>query len=130
MDAEPVIGELVNGVVLAMAAVLLGVVLRLVGLVTPEAMQRTRPDQRPGESLVEYLRRASMERAEASREAVETGPASFWLLCLAFYGLLAILVAVLWLSPVHMNWPIFLSVFFAAFMLAEWMFKRAKAGRL
>ena len=129
MAAEPVLPGIVNGIVLAMSAVLLGVVLRLASLLTPEAMRRGRPPRRPGESLGSYLRRSSLQGAKSSREAVRTGPASYRLMLLAFYGLLAMLVTVLWLSPVYMNWPVFLGVFFAAFLLADWIYKRARAGR-
>lgn len=118
-----------NSIVVLMFAILVGLVLRLASVLTPEVMRR-KTERRQGEPLVDYLRRASDVSAEAGVITATQGPRSYLLTLGAFHGLLAMLVVVLLLSPVSMNWPLFLGGMLASYMLAEWLFRRSRAGKI
>ena len=121
------IDETVNSVVLSMFAIVIAFVMRAATAVTP-AVMRQRVERREGESWAEYTLRAGAQRAEAGREAARTGTTSYRLLLLALWGLMVVLIATLVVSPVHMNWLVFLGVFAVAYGLAALVYRRASAA--
>ena len=57
-------------------------------------------------------------------------PRSQQLVVLTFYGLIGIMVAVIKLSPVVMNWWVFLGSVFAGFLVAQFVFWLARTNRI
>src|SRR5437667_12350101 len=119
----------VNTAVVLVFAVLIGIMLQLVGVLTvrmPESLL-----VRNGERFLDYLRRHddAEYRAEYQRW-IKAMPKSGWLALTTFYGLVGMLIGVVVLSPIRMNWWAFLPSSLLAFAVTEWLFSRAEAGNL
>jgi hypothetical protein len=68
--------------------------------------------------------------AEKGRQAASNVPRSGWLAAGTCYGLIAMLLVVLWYSPVRMNWWILLGSIIAGTLLSQGIYALAKAGKV
>ncbi|HXF86462.1 MAG TPA: hypothetical protein VNK49_13850 [Anaerolineales bacterium] len=120
------ISPLINTIVIAGFGFFIGIILQI----TINVMPRKEPYSiNFDKGLQDFIDRAK-KSAEESREMVRTAGSDLRIGMFAFYGLIALLILVLIYSPLAMNWPVFLLALFAGFLLFEWIFKRAKAGKI
>jgi len=118
-------------VVMVVFGILLGTILKLYGTITDAtgrtsgpAAGRTRRSFR--ERLGEVFDREKM-RAE-NDALLKSMPRSGWLAMATLYGLVAMLIVVVKVSPVTMRWWPFLGSVLGSFMLAGFVFSRAAAA--
>lgn len=68
--------------------------------------------RRTGQSFAAYLKEQALNKADEARREVDLSPA-MKLMAASLYGLLAVMVGTLWLSPVEMRWWWFTGAIFA-----------------
>ena len=83
------------------------------------------------ESYFEQVRRmATEEYKQEQHEYFSHMPKSFWIFSLVMIGLIAMFIAVLYYSPINMNWLIFLTSLFGGAYFSFLVFHFAKTGKL
>lgn len=133
-----VVDPTVNALVLAMSGLLIGVTLQVAYVITSEARSgRNAVDDRPetgpqsptrGQGFFERILTMANVAAEQGVEDATSMPRSGRVATAAFYGLVAMLVAVLWYSPLEVVWWVLLGSVFAGFMVSEYIFTRARSS--
>lgn len=120
----------VNIVVVAIIGALCGGVLGLYALIAmvgshrgKEPVSKEKADTRSW-SLSELVRRS---REEAEQKQWKMLPQSGKIALLAFYGLVAALVAIIYFSPVDMHWPAFLLALFLGYFAVRKVFQNTVA---
>ncbi|MDQ4075914.1 MAG: hypothetical protein M3220_06655 [Chloroflexota bacterium] len=134
------VDPMINAFVLVMFGLLIGVSLQVTILIMPETgpARSTSRGQHGTEGDLQtrppgFLHRmlgAANAAAEEGRQAASSMPRSGRLAMGTFYGLIAMLVIVLWYSPVRMNWWILLGSILAGSLISQWTFALAKAGKI
>ncbi len=122
------ISPLINSIVIAGFGFFIGIVLQIAMSIMPER-NRESHSLKFNKGLQGFIDDAN-KSAKESREMVQTAGPAFWMSMFAFYGLIAILILIIIYSPLVMNWLVFLLALFTGFGLFEWIFTRAKAGKM
>jgi hypothetical protein len=125
---EEMISPLINSFVVAGFGFFIGIVLQIAMSVMPER-NREPHSLKFNRGLRGFIDDAN-KSAEESREMIRTAGPVLWMGMFAFYALIAILILIIIYSPLVMNWLVFLLAFFTGFGLFEWIFTRAKAGKM
>lgn len=128
---------ILNGIVLAIFAFIIGSVLQIFGLLNSgfshDVLRRRVSRKQKGVKRPVSLRKwikESKERAEASRVMMRTMPRSAKIAMTSFYGLIVILVLFVTFGPLEMKWLVFIPFTLAGFALMEWAFSLGKAGKI
>ena len=134
------VDPMINTFVLVMFGLFIGVSLQVAFVISPHtgSDRSTLRGQRGTEdemqtrqsSILRRMLSAANVAAGEGRQAASNMPRSGWLAVGTFYGLIAILIIVLWYSPVRMNWWILLGSIFAGYILSQGVFALAKAGKI
>ncbi len=121
------VDPIVNTTVIVLFGLLIGVVLQAAGaLGLRDAVDAPGQRRRDDESYADYVKRIA---DRGTRTALSLRPAG-WVALVSFYGLIAMLIAVVIASPLYMEWLPFLGSLLASFFIADQIFSLAKAGKL
>jgi len=117
-------------VVMIVFGILLGTILKLFNTITEAERLAGPATERPRRSFRERLGDVfDREKVRAENDALlKSMPRSGWLVMVALYGLVAILVLVVKVSPIMMRWWPFLGSVLGAFMIAGLAFSRTAAA--
>lgn len=123
------IDETISTIVLVLFGLLIGVILK-VSLVYEQNLPRPHPTlhKKKNESILDFMRRLDVVSQEWTRKLNLNLPAMIPIGI--FYSLIALLIVVLYFTPIHMNWLVFLFSVFVGFGIAEGIFSLAKAGKI
>jgi len=93
--------------------------------------------RRTGQSLAAYLKEQAIRSADEAKREVDLSP-SMKLMAASLWGLLAVMVGTLWLSPIEMRWWWFVAAIFAVAMATmlinrtareRFLARRARSGK-
>lgn len=119
--------EIADYSVMVVFGTLLGVVLNLFGILFSA---RTRRREEPRRSMRQRIADAfDREKVRAENKArLQSAPRSAWLALVSFYGLVAMLVVVVKVSPVTMRWWPFLGSILLAHVAVGLIYTRTAAA--
>ena len=113
-----------NDVVMALAGIVFGSIVSILGATTPERSDPKAFPRKPGEGYWEWTSRRVRE------ERRPDAPRSFVLAGVAFYGFLFVFVIALVASPLQMRWWFFLGGVAVAVIIARLLPKLVQEGKI
>lgn len=124
--------EIINSIVLVMFGILLGVLLKVTMAYEPIEEEKMKElKQREGESFLQYLgRKTSREYQEKEKKIRESMPKPYQRALFGTGVLVIMLIIVLIITPIHMNWLIFIGSIIGGVIIYELIFYLAKAGKI
>lgn len=121
------IDETISTIVLVLFGLLIGVITSVHHAYT-QNLPHPRLHKKKNESIRDAMHRFDVETQEGARKLKLNLPAMIPIGI--FYSLIALLIVVLYFTPIHMNWLVFLFSVFGGFGIAEGIFSLAKAGKI
>lgn len=123
--------DILSTVAMILFGLLIGVILS-VSMAEHEYSERQKPrsKKRDEERTRDYWRRISKEYAEEGESSWKEAPGSTKIAIGLFYSFIAMLIIVLYYSPVQMIWSILLMSVMVGFVLTNKIFSLAKAGKI
>ncbi|MDO8545634.1 MAG: hypothetical protein Q7S40_34760 [Opitutaceae bacterium] len=124
---SPVVADYV---IMVVFGILLGVILKLFGSISGSDRTTGPAVEHPRRSLRERVAAAfDRDRLRAENESrLKSMPRSAWLAMVFFYGIVAMLIVVVKVSPITMRWWPFLGSVLGAFMITGFVFTRTAAA--
>lgn len=118
------IDETISTVVLVLFGLLIGVIMN----VSHAYIQNLPPtlDKKKNESIRDSMHQFDVATQEWARKLNPPARIAIGI----FYSLIALLIVVLYFTPIHMNWLVFLFSVLVGFGIAEGIFSLAKAGKI
>lgn len=119
------IDETISTIVLVLFSLLIGVILN-VSRAYMQNLPPPTPDKKKNESIRDSMHRFDVATLEWARKLNPPAMIAVGI----FYSLIALLIVVLYFTPIHMNWLVFLFSVLVGFGIAEGIFSLAKAGKI
>ena len=119
------IDETISTMVLVLFGLLIGVIMTVSRAYTQNLPPPTL-DKKKNESICDSMHRFDVATQEWARKLNPPARIALGII----YSLIALLIVVLYFTPIHMNWLVFLFSVLVGFGIAEGIFSLAKAGKI